>query len=61
LGAWLGEYDDAKLDPASRDGAWISRGQDLFDRLREALRPADVDLVDWEGYWDRSNADGASG
>jgi hypothetical protein len=52
--AWLAEYDDAKLEPATRDVAWIGRGQALFDRLREALQPAGVELIDWEGHWDRS-------
>jgi hypothetical protein len=58
LRAWLGEYDDAKLEPATRDAAWMSRGQGLFDRLQDALRPAEVALVDWEGYWDRSKPEG---
>jgi hypothetical protein len=61
LGEWLGEYDDAKLEPATRDQAWIGTGQELFDQLRAVLRPAGIELIDWEGYWDRSTPDAGGG
>lgn len=51
LGRWLGQYDDAKLEPATRDQAWIVEGQRLFARLREEVLGAEIDLVDWEGSW----------
>jgi hypothetical protein len=52
LDRWLGLYGDEKLDPATRDAPWIEAGRQLFERLREELRRADIELIDWEGYWD---------
>ena len=52
IGRWLGQYDDLKLDPATRDAGWIAEGQELFERLRDVLAREDVELFDWEGYWD---------
>jgi hypothetical protein len=50
--AWVGEYDDARLDPDTRDAAWITAGRSLFRRLRAELRDRGTEIVDWEGYWD---------
>lgn len=50
--AWVGEYEDAKLDPETRDDAWIAAGRSLFRRLRAELRDRGIEIVDWEGYWD---------
>jgi hypothetical protein len=48
---WVGAYDDAKLEPASREEAWIAEGKSLFDRLQRRLRDDQIELFDWEGYW----------
>jgi hypothetical protein len=51
---WIGQYDDGKLDPATRDEAWIAEGQRYFRQLRRLLRAQAIELHDWEGYWDVS-------
>ena len=48
---WLARYDDARLEPGSRDDAWITEGRALFVELQSALAPRSIELVDWEGYW----------
>lgn len=49
--SWVARYDDARLEPESRDDAWIAEGQALFLELRTALRAKSIELTDWEGYW----------
>ncbi len=49
---WLARYDDARLEPETRDEAWIAEGRALFRRLGAELRARGIEIVDWEGYWD---------
>jgi hypothetical protein len=49
--SWVARYDDTRLEPGSRDDAWIAEGQALFSELRTALRATSIELTDWEGYW----------
>ncbi|MBI2781573.1 MAG: hypothetical protein HYX55_07245 [Chloroflexi bacterium] len=49
---WLARYDDARLEPETRDDAWIAEGRAIFERLRHALNEQATELVDWEGYWE---------
>ena len=56
--AWVDRYEDARLDPSSRDDTWIAEGRALFVHLEAALRPTGVELVDWEGYWAEPEASG---
>jgi hypothetical protein len=48
---WLVRYDDSRLEPETRDDAWIAEGQALFIALRDALAAQSIELFDWEGYW----------
>lgn len=53
---WVSRYDDAWLEPGSRDDAWIAQGQAIFKELRTALRAQSIELTDWEGYWSTEGA-----
>lgn len=48
---WVQGYDDAKVDPAGWDEAWVGEGRALFQELREALAPKGFVVEDWEGLW----------
>lgn len=50
---WLRTYDDALLDPAKGDHAWVTEGRTLFELMSSELRDQDIELTDWEGYWGR--------
>lgn len=50
---WLRTYDDALLDPAKGDQAWIREGRALFELMASELRAEAIELTDWEGYWGR--------
>jgi hypothetical protein len=54
---WVSRYDDARLEPATRDASWIAEGRTLFGELRILLRPSGIEVYDWEGYWDASSDD----
>jgi hypothetical protein len=51
VGAWLGAYDDAKLESGALDDAWIGEGKRIFALLRSLLAADGIELTDWEGYW----------
>jgi hypothetical protein len=51
LDLWLAKYEDARLELATRDKAWMEEGQRLFARLGGELARSEIELVDWEGYW----------
>lgn len=48
---WVRGYDDAKVDPAGWDQAWVDEGRALFQELRDTLAPKGFDVEDWEGLW----------
>lgn len=53
---WVARYDDTKLEPETRDEAWIAEGRALFAELRIALRARSVEVTEWEGSWSTPEA-----
>jgi hypothetical protein len=55
---WVSRYDDAKVDPAGWDEAWVNEGRAIFQELRETLALGGFAIFDWEGLWSGSAENG---